>query len=486
MAKSTRHSKKKREPVTIDLEAESVEPSTQDAHKGELASEGADKGVENEAATVENGPQPEEPSSSESDSASVETQDQSPTGAGEAAGDDVFMAQTSHGEELDHRTGETSSGVPPARKASRGGLGLALLGGVTGAALALATAGALQWYGILPLAGETGEDPALLELQQDLAALRGEVAQLRQVEPQGLSAEELEQALAEPRQEIGELRDMVTAMRSATPGEVSAEVDSLAERISETESRLSSLVEMAQAAESGDFGERLAGLESSLNELAGTVEEVSQMARAVQQSMESDASRLDEFAERVTQLDERVAQLDEEMERQDEGPRLALIVAASALKTAVERGAPFSGELETYTALTPDKAAIEPLRPYAETGIPTQAELSAEVSDVAARIAAANTQVPSDAGLVERLVASARSAVTVRPVGEVEGDAPEAVAARMEAAVERGDYARALSEYDALPPEAKEVAGDFAEKLRARQAADKVLEEALSRALNPA
>jgi hypothetical protein len=65
------------------------------------------------------------------------------------------------------------------------------------------------------------------------------------------------------------------------------------------------------------------------------------------------------------------------------------------------------------------------------------------------------------------------------------GDTPEAIAARMEAAVQRGDYAQASAEFEALPPEAQQAAGDFGEKLRARQAANEVLEKALSGALNP-
>ncbi len=49
-----------------------------------------------------------------------------------------------------------------------------------------------------------------------------------------------------------------------------------------------------------------------------------------------------------------------------------------------------------------------------------------------------------------------------------------------------GNYEKALAEYESLPPEAKERASAFAEKLRARQAADEILEDALSSALKPA
>jgi hypothetical protein len=59
------------------------------------------------------------------------------------------------------------------------------------------------------------------------------------------------------------------------------------------------------------------------------------------------------------------------------------------------------------------------------------------------RIVAASRGVGEDAGIGERLMASARSLVQVRPVGEVEGEEPGAIAARMEVALSEGNLDRA-------------------------------------------
>src|SRR5690606_25874988 len=134
----------------------------------------------------------------------------------------------------------------------------------------------------------------------------------------------------------------------------------------------------------------------------------------------------------------------------------------------------------------PDPAAVEPLTRYADTGVPTDAEQVAAASDAASRIVSATTALPPDAGFLDRLMASARSAVKVRPVGEVEGETPAPIAARMEAAAQRGDHAAAIAEYASVAAAAKEASSDFAKKLRARIAAEGVLENALSDALNPA
>jgi hypothetical protein len=48
------------------------------------------------------------------------------------------------------------------------------------------------------------------------------------------------------------------------------------------------------------------------------------------------------------------------------------------------------------------------------------------------------------------------------------------------------DYEKALAEYEALPEAGKQAGADFAEKLRARQAADQILNRALADALKGA
>ncbi len=59
---------------------------------------------------------------------------------------------------------------------------------------------------------------------------------------------------------------------------------------------------------------------------------------------------------------------------------------------------------------------------------------------------------------------------------------PEIVA-RLDAAVQAGDYERAIAEYDALPEPAKTAGAGFIEKVRARQSADRLIDEALAAAL---
>jgi hypothetical protein len=89
----------------------------------------------------------------------------------------------------------------------------------------------------------------------------------------------------------------------------------------------------------------------------------------------------------------------------------------------------------------------------------------------------------SDGGVVDRLLASARSLVRVRPVGDVEGDGVSARIARFRNAVTGGDLARAAEEYGALPDKAKAAGADFMAGLQARLKVDALAQKALASAL---
>ncbi|RUW98930.1 phage tail protein, partial [Mesorhizobium sp. M8A.F.Ca.ET.059.01.1.1] len=171
---------------------------------------------------------------------------------------------------------------------------------------------------------------------------------------------------------------------------------------------------------------------------------------------------------RLAALEQSVSQLSGKVDAQASQPKIAIAIAASALKAALDRGAPFSAELDTLAAISPDAPQLATLRAYAEKGVPTRTEIASQMDVAANAMVAAATPVDQNAGFLQNLMSSAESLVKVRPIGAVEGKgAPETVA-RMEVAVTQGDYAKALSEYDTLPEAAKAAGADFAGKLKAR------------------
>jgi hypothetical protein len=85
--------------------------------------------------------------------------------------------------------------------------------------------------------------------------------------------------------------------------------------------------------------------------------------------------------------------------------------------------------------------------------------------------------------VVDRLLASARSLVRVRPVGNVQGDGVSAHIAHFRDAVTGGDLAKAAEEYDALPDRVKAAGADFMAGLQARLKADALAQKALASVL---
>ena len=128
-------------------------------------------------------------------------------------------------------------------------------------------------------------------------------------------------------------------------------------------------------------------------------------------------------------------------------------------------------------ALGLDETDLAALRPLAEKGAPPKSELAAAFPELADRILAASAAVDPNAGFFDRLAGFARGLVTVRPTSPIPGDTPDAIVSRMQAAVDQGDLARALSERDTLPKNAKAISAAWAQGAADRLAIDRLVEK---------
>ena len=125
---------------------------------------------------------------------------------------------------------------------------------------------------------------------------------------------------------------------------------------------------------------------------------------------------------RLAALEQSVAGLSDQVAKQAAQPKVALAIAAAALKSAIERGGPFMAEVETFAAIAPESPELPALRDIAAKGVASRADLVAEVDDAANAMIAASESVGEDAGFWERLLSSAESLIKVRPIGAIEGD----------------------------------------------------------------
>jgi hypothetical protein len=150
----------------------------------------------------------------------------------------------------------------------------------------------------------------------------------------------------------------------------------------------------------------------------------------------------------------------------------------------VERGAPFAAELAATKTLAPDMTgSLAPLDDFAAAGLPASPalarELSALIPDLvkaeraqADKIQAQKVQAAShEESFLQKLQSNAERLVRIRPVGEVTGDQPVQVIARIEARAARGDVSGAAAELLALPPPVRAPAEAWIRKVGTRDKA---------------
>jgi len=414
-----RHSKRTDKPVTIDLEAQEF------AKQEDTAPAPADAAPETEeqAASVLN----ESLEATRTDDVQTTAPADDPVRTEEPAAAEIPQEQPAY------RHTESTTSHPPQQQ--RGGSTSGLIAaGIFGGLVALLGAGALQYAGYLP---GVGPQPAQTSDNSELSA------------------------------EIDGLKQSIANL-AASPN---SDDDALDKRIS----ALETAAKAPAASQPGDP----AATEALNQKIADLTAQVAQLQNSLTQASEQQASNGADITKR---LDEAEKKLNEP--RQDVA--VAQAIAAAALKAAIDRGGPFTAELDTFAGVAPDDPAVNDLRNFAETGVPSRAELIRQVSDVATSAIGAVNQPSPDQSWSDRLMSSAKSLVSVRPVGNIEGESVEAIAARMEDKVKNGDLPGAANEWNDLPPAAKQASAAFKQSLEARIRVEELVGGALSKAVSGA
>lgn len=434
MAKSSvpRHSKSARKPVTIELEPSNVVKSPAAGAKvpqPEPVGFGPDTSVK-----------PQEPKSEPAKTTPANSEDKSKT---ESTSQQTSSFGRSPSTEQPKSAAPASAPVPPKAGDPLGRLTSGLIGGV----VALLGAAALQWAGILP------------SPKADLSAVEQQIAELRSAAPAKAALDEgaqvaLNGAVENAKQALGQVSGLAD------------EVKALKQSVADAQANAASA---GGTVDTSAIDTRIAALETQL--------------AASQQKVEQAAGALAGEAQTSAALQTRLNALETKVQDNTGQNNMALAIAATGLKSAIDRGGPFAAELDTYLAVAPASADVEGLRSAASTGVPTVTMLAGQFGDVATKIIATTRTVDPNAGILDRLWSSAEGLVESRPVGLVEGEGVDAITARIEAHLNAGDLAAAIAEWDKLPESAKTVSTDFANAMRARQKAGETASKTLSGAL---
>ena len=301
------------------------------------------------------------------------------------------------------------------------GFGAAIAGGMLG----LAAAYGLAWFGLWPAppAPVPATDP---RLAQFAAAIP-----------------ELETVTQTTQSELAALNQRIGALESAD-----ADAPATA----------------AAAAEPVDLG----GVEADIAALAARIDTLAAAPQpaadtgatdALRSEVAALATRLDEVAARLGTAEAGLRSLDTTMtetaatladQPSDIGAVLQLPLILSGFETAFATGRPFATELGALRAAVPEADVPTAIANKAETGLVRPDVIATRFAAVLPAMLAGRP-VDADAQWQDGALDWFRSAIALRPTGEIEGDTPEALMSRLEGAIGRRDFAAAESLLAALP-----------------------------------
>jgi hypothetical protein len=232
---------------------------------------------------------------------------------------------------------------------------------------------------------------------------------------------------------------------------------------------------VAVRTEAGRLGQRIDGLK-------GEVEE--RMAGAAK------AADFAPMAKRLAALEQELqGYVKDDAGRRADAGRVVVALELAALRRAVDRGDSYTAELGAVKAAAGDKLNLTALERHMREGVAPVRELDKSFRGVANAMLDAEAD-HSDATLVDRLIAGARSIVRVRKTGHSTDDASaEAVIGRMEGALKEGRLAEVIEQGKRLPPKAALAAEEWLKRVEARHSVDKAMagvEAKLKASLAPA
>ena len=198
------------------------------------------------------------------------------------------------------------------------------------------------------------------------------------------------------------------------------------------------------AALQNSVSEQRAALQSSLDEQSAQLQENLQAQTDKVQAVLSEARAIEEAALKKQEAAEAA---------RAEAARIAVV---NDFRTAAESGQPFADELAALTDA--GMSAPDPLPSMADSGVPTLVALVDGFPSVARDALAAARSEDTDAGGLGDFV---KRQLGARSVAPRDGDDPDAVLSRAEAAVLAGNLPGALEEIAALPSAAQSVLADW-------------------------
>ena len=292
------------------------------------------------------------------------------------------------------------------------------------------------------------------EVEQNLAKVQ-ETLQSQQAALKDVSALAggLPDALAQVKTETGDMVASLATISNNKDEELATTLSDISARLQDIDTRLIAL-EKRPVAENGMTSEAAAAYERELQNMRDLL--------AVQKA---DIEKLvAEATARIEGVAQQAAQAEKTAE--ETARATAIKVAVSQLQSALDNGGAFEAtiaNLETAGAQVPPV-----LKEAAKGGVPTLLDLQESYPAAARAALAASVKATTGEGVGDRIGAFFRAQVGARSLEPREGDDPDAVLSRAEAALGKGDIANTIALIGTLPEQGQAAMAEWVKQAETR------------------
>lgn len=346
----------------------------------------------------------------------------------------------------------------------------AIVGALLGTLLTYAVVNVLP----LPEGGPAFVDPAP-RLDAEEKAIDDLTARLTDLEDRERKTQvSLDATIAQLDSGLAEIRQSVAAIPAPQPVDlapVEAEIKTL-------EDRIGAIGAGASSADAEALASTIARLQSDLAVLKTSVDQLGQRASGTDQRLSALGGELDAAKNAI-------AVQNQTLGGAEISPAVRLPLVVSGLENAFANGRPYATELKSLTTLLPDLLVPAPIASNAATGLPRPDLVAQRFSAAMPAILGGRTATGSG-DWTQDAIEWVKAMLALRPAGETEGNSPDAVVSRLEAAVDRRDFPAAADLLAELPASMREAAGEVATDVADLASAEAFLTGLRAQALAPA
>jgi len=355
----------------------------------------------------------------------TETETATETAGPRRAGDDFWADEAGLADEESPR--DEAWPAPTAAPAPRRGAGFfaPLLGGVVAACIGFATAQYIKPEGWSFPGAATG-DKTQVALDATRAALDDVQSKIDTLAGANKAAEALAPRIDDVGAKVAALSDQLSA---------------LSDKVASFDQRLTEVLKAPVEAAGGATAKALSAYENEISEMR---KENAQLSKSVNNMAKQAEADVGAAMDRAAEVEARAAMM--------------------RIDAALASGAPFDSAIGQFG----DVAVPEALKSVAAKGVETLPELQNDFPEAARAALEEARKGAAQGDVTNRVDAFLRTQLGIRSLAPREGDDPDAILSRAEAALHSGDLSDALSELDKLPDRPRQAMSAWIDAATAR------------------